>query len=135
MVRVLIVDDDEGVRRLMRLLLETSGYETMSASNGSEALEQMRQHRPCLVLLDMKMPVMDGFEFRRQQIADPALAHIPVVCLTAHYEPEQIGLQLGLACLQKPPHFPQILEAVEARCGPGRRSVRREALRESGEPT
>ena len=115
MPRVLIVDDDVAVLRLVRLLLETSGYDTMTATNGVEALEQMRLQLPCVVLLDMKMPVMDGFEFRRQQLADPALARVPIVCLTGHYEPEQVGLQLGVPCLQKPPHFPQILDAVEAR--------------------
>lgn len=122
MPRVLIVDDDKAVLRLVRLLLDTSGYVTMTATNGAEALEQMRQQLPCLVLLDMNMPVMDGFEFRRQQLADPALARVPVVCLTGHYEPEQVSMQLGVACLQKPPHFPQILDAVGARCGPGRPS-------------
>jgi CheY-like chemotaxis protein len=80
----------------------------------------MRRARPCLVLLDLNMPVMDGFEFRRQQLADPALARVPVLCLTAHYEPEQVAMQLGVPCLAKPPHFPQIVDAVKARCGPGR---------------
>ena len=133
MPRVLIVDDDKAVLRLVRLLLDTSGYATMTATNGAEALEQMRQQLPCLVLLDMNMPVMDGFEFRRQQRADPALARVPVVCLTGHYEPEQVSMQLGVACLQKPLHFPQILDAVEAKCGPGRPSTRRETLRDSWE--
>jgi len=120
MPRVLIVDDDEGVRRLLRLFLETYGYDTLCAADGAEALEQMRTNLPCVVLLDIKMPVMDGFEFRRQQMADPALSRVPVVCLTAHYEPEQVGMQLGVACLQKPPHFPQILETIEAKCGRGK---------------
>jgi CheY-like chemotaxis protein len=130
MPMVLIVDDDERVRRLIRLLLETSGYDTATAGNGAEALARMRQQLPCLVLLDMKMPVMDGFEFRRHQMADPQLFAVPVVCLTAHYEPEQVAMQLGVACLAKPPHFPQILDAVESRCGPGRPSPVRETLRQ-----
>ena len=130
MPQVLIVDDDEGVRRLLRLLLETSGYDTATAANGAEALERMRQQLPCVVLLDMKMPVMDGFEFRRQQLADPQLLSVPVVCLTAHYEPEQVGMQLGVACLSKPPHFPEILNAVKARCGIGKPSKVRHALPE-----
>ena len=117
---VLIVDDDPGVLRLVLLLLETSGYETMTATNGAEALDQMRHQLPCLVLLDMNMPVMDGFEFRRQQLGDPVLASVPVVCLTGHYEPEQVGMQLGVTCLSKPLHFPHIVDAVDRRCGPGR---------------
>ena len=107
--------------RLLRLLLQTSGYDTATATNGVEALEQMRRQLPCLVLLDMKMPVMNGFEFRRQQLGDPVLARVPVVCLTAHYEPEQVGLELGLPCLRKPLHFPDVVDAIEARCGPGKR--------------
>ena len=119
MPQVLIVDDDEPVRRLLELLLKTSGYDTVTATNGVEGLEQMHRQLPCLVLLDMMMPEMDGFEFRRQQLADPNLARVPVVCLTGHYEPEQIGLQLGVACLKKPLHFPDVIDAVEAKCGPG----------------
>jgi CheY-like chemotaxis protein len=59
------------VRRLLKLLLKTSGYDTVTATNGGEGLEQVRRQLPCLVLLDIKMPEMDGFEFRRQQLADP----------------------------------------------------------------
>ena len=73
MPQVLIVDDDETVRRLLELLPKTSGYDTVTATNGVEGLEQMRRQLPCLVLLDIKMPGMDGFEFRRQQLADPEL--------------------------------------------------------------
>ena len=120
MPQVLIVDDDEAVRRLLELLLKTAGYDTVTATNGVEGLEQMRRQLPCLVLLDIKMPEMDGFEFRRQQLADPHLAHVPVVCLTGHYEPEQVALQLGGACLKKPLHFPDVKDAVEAKCGPGK---------------
>jgi CheY-like chemotaxis protein len=116
---VLIVDDDPDVRRMIRLLLETSGYETMCASNGMEALERIHECSPCVVLLDMMMPIMDGFEFRRQQLNDPEISDVPVICLTAHYEPIQVTAQLNAPCLQKPPYFPQILDAIGARCGDG----------------
>lgn len=119
MTPVLIVDDDPDVRRMIQLLLETSGYQTMSASNGAEALERIHECRPCVVLLDMMMPVMDGFEFRRQQLSDPEISDVPVICLTAHYEPGQVTTQLKAPCLQKPPHFPQILDAIGAKCGAG----------------
>ena len=123
MPQVLIVDDDEAVRRMLELLLKTSGYDTVTATNGVEGLEQMHRQLPCLVLLDIKMPKMDGFEFRREQLADPHLARVPVVCLTGHYEPEQVGVQLGVACLNKPLHFPDVLGAVAAKCGPGKSSA------------
>jgi CheY-like chemotaxis protein len=119
MPQVLIVDDDEAVRRLLELLLKTSGYDTVTATNGIEGLEQMHRQLPCLVLLDIQMPKMDGFGFRRQQLADPRLAPVPVVCFTGHYEPEQVGVQLGVTCLNKPLHFPDVIDAVRARCGPG----------------
>ena len=120
MPQVLIVDDDEAVRRLLELLLKASGYDVVTATNGVEGLEQMHRQLPCLVLLDVKMPGMDGFEFRRQQLADAHLAGVPVVCLTGHYEPEQVGLQLGVPCLKKPLYFPDVIDAVEAKCGPSR---------------
>ena len=131
MPQVLIVDDDEAVRRLLELLLKPSGYDTVTATNGVEGLKQMHRQLPCLVLLDIKMPVMDGFEFRRQQLTDPHLARVPVVCLTGHYEPEQVASQLGVACLKKPLHFPDVIDAVEATCGPGRPSAVEETRRES----
>ena len=117
MTQVLIVDDDPDVRRMIALLLKTAGYEPISASNGAEALERLHHCRPCVVLLDMMMPVMDGFEFRRRQLSDPEISDVPVLCLTAHYEPDQVMAQLKAPCLQKPPYFPQLLDAVGARCG------------------
>ena len=58
---VLIVEDEPDVREFMEVLLQTSGYETMSAPNGLEALQRMRARRPCVVLLDLMMPVMNGW--------------------------------------------------------------------------
>ena len=131
---VLIVDDDEDVRRLLRILLVASGFETMTARNGLDALDQMRQQLPCLVLLDVKMPEMDGTEFRRRQLADPALRDVPVVCLTGHYEPEQVTMELGVTCLKKPLHFPEVVDTVQARCGLVRPPIVPAMLRESPTP-
>ena len=61
---VLIVEDDDDVREFMELLVSSSGYQTMTARDGQEALLKMRQRKPCLVLLDLQMPRMDGWEFR-----------------------------------------------------------------------
>ena len=115
---VLIVEDDEETLRMMRVLLTSWGYDAACARNGAEALEQMRQQRPCLVLLDMHMPVMGGSEFRRRQLAEPELASVPILCLTAHYEPEQVTAQIGAPCIRKPPDFRAIIDAVKERCGP-----------------
>lgn len=100
--RVLIVEDDPDVRQMMEHFVAMSGYEVMSASNGLVALEAMRQRRPCAVLLDMHMPVMDGFEFRRRQVADRELAGVPVLCITAAYDPRAVSSELGVPCMGKP---------------------------------
>ena len=77
---VLIVEDDEDVRDFMDVLLRASGYETMTAANGAIGIEMMHHRKPCVVLLDMMMPVMDGWAFRSRQMADPDLRGVPVVC-------------------------------------------------------
>ena len=80
---VLVVDDDSAVRRMILLLLRSEGYAKLeTAKDGAEALALMRQQRPCLVLLDINMPLMDGWEFRKHQLEDPALADVPVICMT-----------------------------------------------------
>ena len=119
MACVLIVEDDEDVREFMALLLSTSGYETMSARDGHEALQLMRERAPCLVLLDLQMPRMDGWQFREQQMRDPALAHVPVLCITAFFDPYLVSRKLGLRCLPKPADFPTLLHEVAQVCGAG----------------
>jgi len=113
---VLVVDDDSAVRRMILLLLSSEGYETESANDGAEALDVMRQRRPCLVLLDINMPLMDGWEFRQQQLKDPALADVPVVCMTGIVHPEDVERILGIPCLGKPVHFSSLIRAVEKYC-------------------
>src|SRR5689334_1568939 len=79
---ILLVEDDYDTRGALVLLIEHLGMEVVEALNGREALDRLRGgFRPCLVLLDMAMPDMDGVEFRRAQLADPALAAIPVAVL------------------------------------------------------
>src|SRR5688572_15619056 len=81
---VLVVDDDPAVRDLLKdLLFGESGLEVALAEDGRSALDQMREVRPGLVLLDLKMPRVDGIEFCRHVRADPLLAHVPVVAVTA----------------------------------------------------
>jgi two-component system phosphate regulon response regulator PhoB len=81
--RVLIADDEPGIRRLIRMTLESDEYEIIEATNGDEALELARLHKPALVLLDVMMPRRGGFEICRDLKADPATASITVVLLTA----------------------------------------------------
>jgi DNA-binding response OmpR family regulator len=114
---VLIVEDDTDVREFMDVLLTTHGFETMTASNGREALERMRSRRPCLVLLDLMMPVMDGWEFRKLQQGEPELAKVPVVVLTAldQAQARAEGLN-GVDFLKKPLDFDRLLEIVRHHC-------------------
>jgi chemosensory pili system protein ChpA (sensor histidine kinase/response regulator) len=114
---ILVVEDDPDAREFMSVLLTSSGYEIMSASNGLEALVRMRQRRPCLVLLDMQMPVMDGWTFRERQLADPALAAVPVICVTAFFDPVDVERKLELRCLGKPIVFALLLTEVAEMCG------------------
>jgi CheY-like chemotaxis protein len=114
---VLIVEDDDDVREFMQLLVSTAGYETMTARDGQDALVKMHQRRPCLVLLDLQMPRMDGWEFRARQMQDLALCDVPVVCVTAFFDPAQVTRQLGLRCISKPADFPTIINTVETMCG------------------
>jgi CheY-like chemotaxis protein len=114
---VLIVEDDRDVREMLALLLRQESYEVMTASNGAEALNAMRHRRPCLVLLDLMMPVMNGWDFRRFQVADPELADVPVICLTAFFDPARVTDELNVQCFRKPVALDDVLHVVHTACG------------------
>lgn len=86
---VLVVDDDDDLRELLVVLLGGDGIEVATAGNGQQALESIAVRRPDLILLDMKMPVMDGWEFCRRLDADPAQAgsRPPILVMTAAFDP------------------------------------------------
>jgi two-component system, chemotaxis family, chemotaxis protein CheY len=83
--RVLVVDDDPDLREFLRLMLTSMGFEVTSAANGREALDVMEDHDPDLILLDMKMPIMNGWEFCRA--LEGRDARPPIVVLTAAPDP------------------------------------------------
>ena len=114
---VIIVDDDVDVCAMLEQFLLSHGYEVLTANNGADALQAMRERRPCLVLLDVLMPVMDGWQFRRHQLANADLAKIPVLCMTAACDPYHVALELKTRCLRKPLDLDDILREVEAACG------------------
>lgn len=113
---VLIVEDDPDVREFMDVLLSNCGFETMTAGNGLEALDAIRRRRPCIVLLDLMMPVMDGWTFRMKQLADPAIADIPVVCVTAVADSRDVVARLQTRCLRKPVEFSALMDEVQRAC-------------------
>lgn len=114
---VLVVEDEHDIRRMLVLLLKSHGYETMTAGNGGEALDEMRRRRPCVVLLDVQMPIMDGWQFREAQLEDPAIRDVPIVCITGLYDPEEVTRRLGVPCLPKPANFADVIREVERACG------------------
>jgi len=111
---VLVVEDDRDVRESLVAVLEDAGYRVMSAADGRVALEVLRAGPlPAVILLDLMMPVMDGFEFRAEQKRDPALDHIPVVVFTARWYPAELGGRLEAnGYLTKPIRVDALLELV-----------------------
>jgi two-component system, chemotaxis family, chemotaxis protein CheY len=117
MKHVLVVDDEVDLQEAICEVLEAEGYATSRASNGIEALDCLRKVPTCVVLLDLTMPVMDGWEFRRRQLGDEALAKIPVVLVTAdgnaREKAEKISAQ---GFLQKPFRPDDLLRTVAGYC-------------------
>jgi CheY-like chemotaxis protein len=117
--RILIVEDDASVREALAIFLEGEGYAVVEAGDGAEALAHLRTSEPvALILLDLMMPVMNGWEFRDAQTRDPRLASIPVVIITADTQAARKATAVGAAgCLLKPVEFPELLTYVDRFCG------------------
>jgi len=115
---VLVVEDDSLARECMRMLLEREGYAVSEAANGREALDRLRDGcRPALILLDLMMPVMDGWQFRAEQQSDPALAAIPVVVVSALAGDRILGKEFGpTGMLTKPVEVQELVGTVREYC-------------------
>jgi CheY-like chemotaxis protein len=112
--RILLVEDDDEIREALTSALEQQGYGVDSARNGREALDRLHDGvQPRLILLDLMMPVMDGWQFRAAQLEDPRICRIPVVVLSAMTNLRARGTDLHVAeCLAKPVDLSHLLEAV-----------------------
>jgi CheY-like chemotaxis protein len=117
-LRVLLVDDDSPSVDALRDLLESAGHRVVCAENGREALERLRGGDAfCVILLDVMMPVMNGYEFREEQLKDPNLAAIPVIVVTADGRAREKARQLGSErYFQKPFSPADLLRAIRDHC-------------------
>lgn len=114
--KVLIVEDSEDLRYLMEIYLEGEGYEVSSVANGKEALDLLHESSelPSVILLDLMMPVMDGFQFRREQQRDDRLSPIPVVLMTAGQDIKGDAARIHAdAFLKKPIDIDDLRQAVD----------------------
>ncbi len=111
---VLIVEDDDSARAALGDIFNFEGFRVAYACNGKEALEYLHDSPPpCVILLDLQMPVMDGWQFRREQKKDQKLADIPVIGITAF---DATGALDGVAILHKPIDVDNLLVAVRRYC-------------------
>jgi CheY-like chemotaxis protein len=114
---VLVVDDDRDIRDSLIETLEDYGYQASGAANGAEALAMLRTSpRPCLILLDLMMPVMDGRGFREEQLKNPAWADIPVVVISAYGNVEAQAQELATAFVRKPVSTRPLIDVVRRYC-------------------
>jgi len=115
--RIMVVDDDPNLQEALSDLLESKGYQVTSADNGVAALDLLRRSdAPCLILLDLMMPVMDGHEFLARLTADSALAKIPVVVVTAGRHPQGSTVTGAAEVLYKPFEAERLMKVVQQFC-------------------
>ncbi|MCB9421574.1 MAG: response regulator transcription factor [Ardenticatenaceae bacterium] len=116
--RILVVDDDKEVVRLMQAYLERAGFEVLVAYDGDTAVHALRREKPDLALLDLMLPGKDGWEITRLMRSDANLAHIPIIMLTARVEDTDkiVGLEMGADDYVTKPYNPrEVVARVRAR--------------------
>ena len=118
--RVLVVDDDEDIRGTISEALREEGYDVAVAADGAAGLARLRGgFRPCVILLDLAMRVMDGWDFRAAQLLEPAFSSIPVVVMSAAgFSVSTMRTQFGdVEVLAKPLSIEDLLAAIGRACG------------------
>jgi two-component system cell cycle response regulator DivK len=116
MPRILLVEDNEMNRDMLSRRLERRGFQILAAIDGAEGVKMALAEKPDLVLMDMNLPVMDGWDATRAIKADPEGAKIPVIGLTAHAMADDRAKCLAAGCDEydtKPVEFPRLLGKIE----------------------
>jgi len=117
MTTILIVEDNEMNRDMLSRRLERKGYKILIAVDGAEGVDVTRAQMPDLILMDMSLPVVDGWEATRRIKADAGLKHIPVIALTAHAMANDREKALDAGCDEydtKPIELPRLLGKIES---------------------
>ena len=115
---ILVIEDNDDVRQGLRVLLQLEGYTVFTASDGEEALATLRGGLdPCLLILDLTMPSMNGYDFRRQQLQDDRLARIPTIVCSGDGRIADKAHELGaVGFYKKPIEIDEFLHLVSAHC-------------------
>jgi CheY-like chemotaxis protein len=114
--KILVVDDDADIREVLSEVLAENGHDVVTASNGREALDLLRRGLlPCMVFLDLMMPVMDGYVFMEERKIDPALSAIPVAVITAGRQVDFDRLD-GATVVPKPLRLPVLMSVIDKHC-------------------
>jgi CheY-like chemotaxis protein len=115
-VKILVVEDDERIQRLVEIVLRGEGYSVLQAGDGQRALELINSERPDLVLLDLMLPVLDGWTLRRRLREEPDTAAIPVILMSAVRNLPETARELGVAdYLSKPFAVDDLIRSVRER--------------------
>jgi CheY-like chemotaxis protein len=114
MSSLLVIDDDDDIRELLMMLLEDAGHHVVSAANGLDAQQLMMAGlRPDLIILDLMMPVMSGWELRHWMLRNPELASIPTIIITGDKKSMESNADLhATACLSKPFELQQLFNLL-----------------------
>ena len=116
---ILVVEDDKDLRDSLFEALELEGYAAVCVENGQAALSHLATGaRPCVILLDLMMPVMDGWTFRQEMLKDPSLASIPVIVMTAA-TPARAAAIAAQVVIYKPLHMGRVMDVVQEHCPDG----------------
>ena len=114
---ILVIDDDDDIRDVLAIVLDEAGFRVVAAANGREALECLREEpRPDLILLDLMMPEMDGYQFRAEQQRDPALRAIPTLIVTAGTVTSRVEALGAEAILRKPVSLRRLVDTIRRFC-------------------